>query len=112
MDKVQVRRDIVYKTVDALGGKTDLKPDLHLPASAKKGQVFPAVILISGGGVEGGDHDWRNAGVYKSYGRILAASRFAGITFSKLYARGAATCSGVRRSGVLFACCDLFSLRL
>jgi acetyl esterase/lipase len=96
MDRVYVRRDIVYKTVDALGGKTDLKLDLYLPADPKKGQVFPAVILISGGGVEGGDHDWRNAGVYKSYGRILAASGFAGIVFNKRYARGpAGTLNGV-----------------
>jgi acetyl esterase/lipase len=96
MDKVYVRRDIVYKTVDAPGGKTDLKLDLYLPADPKKGRVFPAVILISGGGVEGGDHDWRNAGVYKSYGRILAASGFAGIVFNKRYARGpAGTLNGV-----------------
>jgi acetyl esterase/lipase len=96
MDKVQVRRDIVYKTVDAAGGKTDLKLDLYLPADPKKGQVFPAVILISGGGVEGGDHDWRNAGVYKSYGRILAASGLAGVTFNKRYARGpAGTLNGI-----------------
>jgi acetyl esterase/lipase len=90
MGKVQVRRDIVYKTVDAPGGKTELKLDLYLPAVPKKGQVFPAVILISGGGVEGGDHDWRNSGVCKSYGRILAASGFAGITFNRRYARGPA----------------------
>ncbi|MGB4783086.1 MAG: alpha/beta hydrolase, partial [Candidatus Acidiferrum sp.] len=70
------------------GGKTELKLDLYLPAGTKKEQAFPAVILISGGGVEGGEHDWRNAGVYKSYGRILAASGFAGITFNKRYARG------------------------
>ena len=96
MDKVQVRRDIVYKTVEGSAGKTDLKLDLYLPTDAKKGQGFPAVILISGGGVEGGDHDWRNAGVYKSYGRILAASGFAGITFNKRYARGpAGTLNGI-----------------
>ena len=95
MDKVQVRRDIVYKTVVS-GGKTDLKLDLYLPADRRTGQAFPAVILISGGGVEGGDHDWRNAGVYKSYGRILAASGFAGITFNKRYARGpAGTLNGI-----------------
>jgi acetyl esterase/lipase len=88
MDKVQVRRDIVYKTVEAPNGKAELKLDLYLPAGAKKGQAFPAVVLISGGGIEGGDHDWRNAGVYQSYGRILAASGFVGIAFSKRYARG------------------------
>jgi acetyl esterase/lipase len=88
MDKVHVRRDIVYKTVATPKGKAELKLDLYLPVGAKKGQAFPAVVLISGGGIEGGDHDWRNAGVYQSYGRLLAASGFAGIAFSKRYARG------------------------
>ena len=87
MDKVQVRRDIVYKSVETSKGKAELKLDLYLPAGAKKGQTFPAVILISGG-IEGGEHDWRNAGVYQSYGRILAASGLAGIAFSKRFARG------------------------
>lgn len=94
MDKVEVRRDIVYKTVDASGGKTVLKLDVYLPARTKKEQVFPGVILISGGGL--GDHDWRDAGVYKSYGRMLAASGFVGITFNKRYARGpAGTLDGI-----------------
>ena len=88
MEKVQVRRDIVYKTVETTKGKAELKLDLYLPAGAKKGQAFPAVILISGGGIEGGDRDWRNAGVYQSYGRIIAASGLVGIAFSKRYARG------------------------
>jgi acetyl esterase/lipase len=88
MDKVQVRRDIVYKSVETSKGRAELKLDLYLPAGAKKGQTFPAVILISGGGIEGGEHDWRNAGVYQSYGRILAASGLAGIAFSKRFARG------------------------
>ncbi len=88
MDKVQVRRDIVYKTVETPKGKADLKLDLYVPASARKGQTFPAVITISGGGIEGGEHDWRDAGVYKSYGRLLAASGFVGINFNKRYARG------------------------
>src|SRR5882762_3167497 len=96
MDKVQARRDIVYKTVETTKRKAELKLDLYLPAGAKKGQAFPAVILISGGGIEGGDHDWRNAGVYQSYGRIIAASGFAGIVFNKRYARGpAGTLNGV-----------------
>jgi acetyl esterase/lipase len=69
-------------------GRVDLKFDLYKPGEARKEQRFAAVILISGGGIEGGDHDWRDAGVYKSYGRILAASGLARIAFSKRYARG------------------------
>jgi acetyl esterase/lipase len=87
MDKAKVRNDIIYKTADTPKGKVELKLDLYLPAEVKNAG-FPAVILISGGGVEASPFDWRDAGVYKSYGRILAASGFAGISFSKRYARG------------------------
>ena len=88
MNKVQVRREIIYKTVDTSKGKAELKVDLYLPAGARTRHAFPAVFLISGGGIEAGAHDWRDAGVYRSYGRILAASGFAGIVFNKRYARG------------------------
>jgi acetyl esterase/lipase len=88
MDKAKVHNDIVYKTVDTPKGKVEMKLDLYLPADMKKSASLPAVILISGGGVEASPFDWRDAGVYKSYGSILAASGFAGISFSKRYARG------------------------
>jgi acetyl esterase/lipase len=88
MDKVQIKRDIIYKSVDTEKGKTDLKFDLYLPADAQPSKSFPAVILISGGGIEGAPYDWRDAGVYNSYGRILAASGFVAIAFTKRYAPG------------------------
>jgi len=88
IDKVEVHRDIIYKSVGPPAAKIDLKLDVYIPASAKPDQRFPAVILISGGGADV-PHDWRDAGVYVGYGRILAASGFVGIPFSKRYARGA-----------------------
>ncbi len=87
MDKVSVRRDIVYKTVDSAGAKLDLKMDVYVPAGAQPGQRFPAVLLISGGGADPA-MDWRVAGVYQSYGRLLAASGMVGIPFTKRYQRG------------------------
>jgi hypothetical protein len=85
-DKVQVRRDIVYKTVERpAGGNLELKLDVYTPREAKPGDRFPGVVLISGGGA--GDHDWRDSGVYISYGKILGASGFTAITFSKRYER-------------------------
>lgn len=85
-DKVQVRRDIVYKTVEGpAGSNLELKLDVFIPREAKPGDRLAAVVLISGGGA--GDHDWRDSGVYNSYGRILAASGFTAITFSKRYER-------------------------
>jgi acetyl esterase/lipase len=85
MDKVEVRRDIVYKTTEVKGAQTRLKFDAYLPADSK---THPVVVLISGGGAEGAPRDWRDAGVYQSYGRLLAASGLVAIPYTKRYARG------------------------
>ena len=85
MDQAQVRSDVTYKTVDADGGKVELKIDVYTPAGG--GTRFPVVIFISGGGVE--NPDWRKAGVYVSYGKLAAAHGFVGITYQKRYQRGA-----------------------
>jgi dienelactone hydrolase len=87
MEKIQPRKDIVYKSVDSASGKLDLRLDAYIPTGAKPGERFPAVILISGGGADP-QMDWRNAGVYQSYGKLLAASGFVGIPFTKRYTRG------------------------
>ena len=87
MDKVEVRRDVVYKSAEVKGTQTRLKLDAYLPADGKS---HPVVVLISGGGAEGAPRDFRDAGVYQTYGRLLAASGFVGIPYSKRYARGPA----------------------
>ncbi|MGH9792204.1 MAG: hypothetical protein ACRD5W_13420, partial [Candidatus Acidiferrales bacterium] len=87
MDAVTVRNDVTYKSVAVAGSQRDLQADIYIPAGATAADRFPAVILISGGGVEGG-RDWRDAGVYVSYGRLLAASGIVAVPFSKRYARG------------------------
>jgi dienelactone hydrolase len=88
MEAVTVQRDVVYKTVTA-GAPLELKADVYIPAGATAANRYPGVILVSGGGVEAGPGaDWRDAGVYVSYGRLLAASGFVGIPFSKRYQRG------------------------
>jgi acetyl esterase/lipase len=86
MDAAQVREDIVYKSVETSEGKLDLKMDVYRPANARPGIRHPAVIYISGGGVD--NPDWRKAGVYKTYGRLAAAQGFVGVTYQKRYARG------------------------
>jgi acetyl esterase/lipase len=88
-DQAQVQRDIVYKSAEGAAGKLDLKLDVYTPHAAKASDRFPAVIFISGGGAEDPKHDFRDAGVFLSYGRVLAASGFVAITFSKRYARAA-----------------------
>lgn len=87
MEKVEVRRDIVYKSADVKGAQTALKLDVYAPAD---GGIHPVVVLISGGGAEGAPRDWRDAGVYQTYGRLLAASGLVAIPYSKRYARGPA----------------------
>jgi len=86
MDRVTVREDFVYRTVDIPQGKLELKLDAYVPPGAAPGQRFPAVILISGGAVE--NPDWRRVGVYTSYGRLLAASGLVAINYQKRYQRG------------------------
>jgi acetyl esterase/lipase len=88
MDQVEIHRDIVYNTANTPSGIVDLKMDVYVPPKSKPGETFPFVLLISGGGIEGAPYDWRDAGVYNSYGRILAASGMIGVSFSKRYERG------------------------
>jgi acetyl esterase/lipase len=86
MDAVQVREDVVYKTIERPDGKLELKMDIYLPSDPLPGRRHPAVIFISGGGVD--NPDWRKAGAYKTYGRLAASYGFVGVTFQKRYARG------------------------
>ena len=89
----QVNRPVVYRMPEAdtakvrvnISYKKDptadfLRMDLYTPANAKS--VLPIVILIHGG-VESDDplrpKDW---GFYKSWGRLIAASGMAAVTFN------------------------------
>lgn len=72
MDKVTVREAIPFKKID--GG--ELAMDLYRPAS---GGSHPAVVLISGASRV---RDW---GLYKDYGRILAASNLVAVIPDKRY---------------------------
>jgi acetyl esterase/lipase len=81
MDRTSVRRDVVYKTA---GGtrthdQTSLLMDVYSPGGSEKTRL-PAVVLIHGGPVPNArPKDW---GVFMSYGRLLAASGFAAVTFN------------------------------
>jgi acetyl esterase/lipase len=77
MDQVQVRRNLVYRTV----GETRLELDVYSPSAAPSGARRPAVVLVHGGPVPEGARptDW---GVFVSYGQMLAASGFTAVTFN------------------------------
>lgn len=76
MERVSVRKDIVYKKT----GSGELKLDLYYPADFREGSARPAVVFINGVGDEPGSKlkDW---GPYRSWGRLVAASGWIGVTF-------------------------------
>lgn len=82
MDKVGVISDIIYKKA----GDEEMKMDIYLPPDAKIGQRFPAVIYIHGGYLSrqfpSKPKDWE---VFKTHGRIIAASGMVGVTFNHRY---------------------------
>ena len=75
----RVHRDVVYQHVD----DTDLKMDVYTPSDVPDDARLPAVIFIHGGPLRPGltlpPKEW---GVYKSYGALMAASGFVGVTFN------------------------------
>jgi acetyl esterase/lipase len=82
MDKVDVRPGIVYKRE----GPNEQKMDIYIPPGLPADARRPAVIFVHGGPLgknpSPGAKDW---GVYKSYGRLMAASGLIGVTFDHRY---------------------------
>jgi len=78
MDRVRVRKDLVYKK----DGAVELKMDVSTPERQKPGESLPVVIFIHGGvprDVPVKPKDW---GIYKSWARLIAASEMAAVTFN------------------------------
>jgi acetyl esterase/lipase len=78
MDRVRVRKDLVYKR----DGAVELKMDISTPEEQKPGERLPAVLFIHGGvgpDVRLRPKDW---GIYKSWGALIAASGMAGVAFN------------------------------
>lgn len=82
MDKADVHPDIVYRR----DGAEEMKADIYAPPGLAAGVRLPAVIFIHGGPLgkrpSPGAKDW---GVYRSYGRLMAASGLVGVTFDYRY---------------------------
>ena len=76
MADVKVSSDLRYATAD----DPNLRMDVYLPPGLAAGERRPVVMFIHGGaGSESRPKDW---GIYKSWGRIAAASGFIGVTFT------------------------------
>ena len=76
MDRVTVRRDVPYKTADG----RELKLDLYYPPGQRADAKRPAVVFINGVGDRPGSmlKEWE---IYKSWGRLVAASGWIGVNF-------------------------------
>jgi acetyl esterase/lipase len=77
-DRVQVRRDLVYKQA----GDLSLKADLYLPAGMQTGARVPAVLLVHGDAPWEILHDAKEWGQYQSWGELIASSGLAAIAFT------------------------------
>ena len=73
MDAVEVRRNVVYRTVAG----QPLHMDVYSPPGPPR--TRPAVILVHGGPIP--RTGAKNMGVFVSYGELLAASGFVAVTF-------------------------------
>lgn len=77
MRSVRVKKDLVYKRA----GNTDLQMDVYSPRTSR-GRL-PAVIFVHGGRIPPNllttPKDWA---VYVSFGELVAASGFVGVTFN------------------------------
>lgn len=68
--RVEVRRDITYKTV----GDAALKLDLYLPPGTKQGARLPVVIFVNGVGDPQNGPKFKDWGQYTGWSRLVAAS--------------------------------------
>jgi acetyl esterase/lipase len=75
MDRVSVRRDVVYKK-----GDPRLKMDVYTPPGQGPAARLPAVLFIHGGAPPGTSP--KDMGVFVSWGRLAAASGMVGVTFT------------------------------
>ena len=91
MDRVLVRPDIPYKKSDG----AELKLDLYYPPDYRQGTKRPAVVFINGVGGRP-DSKLKDWGIYKSWGRLVAASGWIGVNFE-------ARASSVEDIGDVFA---------
>src|SRR5215510_7246977 len=76
MDRVKVVQNLKYTKTD----DPNVLMDIYLPPDAARDQKYPTVMFIHGGAkTQYTPKDW---GIYTSWGRLVAASGFVGVTFT------------------------------
>jgi len=82
MDRVEARKNLVYKHTD----EEDLHADIYLPPGLAEEECRPAVLFIHGGSLPPDlftqPKEW---GTFISYGQLAAVSGFVGVTFNHRY---------------------------
>lgn len=76
--RVEVERDLIYKRADG----DDLQMDVYRPQDRSPDARLPAVVFVHGGPVAGLPGPPKDAAQFRSYGRLVAASGLAAVTFS------------------------------
>ena len=99
MEQSEVRRNIVYKSVDGL----DLQLDAYSPPGCAFNTALPAVLFIHGDGPPEIIKNGKDWGQYVSWGQLAAASGLVGIPFNHRSSAG-------RLSGMLDVAADIHDL--
>jgi acetyl esterase/lipase len=76
MEKVKVVENLKYTKSD----DPNVLMDIYIPPDLSENEKRPAVIFIHGGAKT--DYTPKDWGVYTSWGRLIAASGFVGVTFT------------------------------
>jgi len=76
MDKVKVVQNLKYTKSD----DPNILMDIYVPSDLSENEKRPAVIFLHGGAKT--DYTPKDWGVYTSWGRLIAASGFVGVTFT------------------------------
>jgi acetyl esterase/lipase len=76
MDKVKVVQNLKYTA----SNYSNVLMDVYLPPDLAKDEKRPTVIFIHGGATT--DYTPKDWGIYTTWGRLIAASGFVGVTFT------------------------------
>ena len=82
MANVSVSPDVTYRTVNENGRDVALTMDVYRPPTVRSGQRFPALIFVHGGLTLDQPRTAKDWGIYRSWGRVAAASGLVGVTFN------------------------------
>ena len=82
MANVTVTRDVTYRTVDIAGEQTPLAMDVYRPPALRSGERRPALIFVHGGLTVDQPRTAKDWGIYRSWGRVAAASGLVAVTFN------------------------------